>query len=64
MNFEVANLGLLPGVLKLAVVTWLRKESTWHRLSALCNVSRGRIVGVPSSPTELRVLLGIFQEHV
>merc|ERR1740123_1080865 len=45
-----AHLGLLPGVLKLAVVTWCRKESTWQRLSALWSVSRGRIVGVPSSP--------------
>merc|ERR1740123_2529087 len=45
-----AHLGLLPGVLKSAVVTWCRKESTWQRLSALWSVSRGRIVGVPSSP--------------
>ena len=50
-----AHLGLLPGVLKLAVVTWCRKESTWQRLSALWSVSRGRIVGVPSSPTERQV---------
>merc|ERR1719507_2921940 len=45
-----SSLGLLPGVLKLAVVTWCKKESTWHRLSALWRVSSGRIVGVPSSP--------------
>ena len=50
-----SHLGLLPGVLKLAVVTWCRKESTWQRLSALWSVSRGRIVGVPSSPTERQV---------
>ena len=50
-----AHLGLLPGVLKLAVVTWCRKESTWQRLSALWSVSRGRIVGVPSSPTERQI---------
>ena len=48
------HLGLLPGVLKLAVVTWCKKESTWHKLSALWRVSSGRIVGVPSSPTEKR----------
>ena len=46
----------------MAVVTWWRKESTWRgevvevevtwwRLRALWRVSRGRMVGVPSSPT-------------
>lgn len=44
-------LGLWFGVLKLADVTWSRKVSTCLSDKALCKVSRGLMVGVPSSPT-------------
>jgi len=39
--------GVEMGVLKLADVTNDRKLSNWRRDSALCNVSSGRMLGIP-----------------
>ena len=39
--------------LKLVEVTWSRKLSICLKERALCKVSRGLIVGVPSSPTKI-----------
>ena len=39
--------GVEIGVLKLAEVTNDRKLSNWRRDSALCNVSSGRMLGIP-----------------
>ena len=50
--FELHTLGLTLGVLKLAVVTWSKNVSICISERALCSVSSGRMVGVPSSPTE------------
>lgn len=40
--------GELMGVLKLADVTKDRKVSNWRNESALCSVSRGRMLGIPT----------------
>ena len=49
--------------LKLAEVTWSRKLSICLNERALCKVSRGLIVGVPSSPTIISTITPIIQNR-
>ena len=41
--------GVGQGVLKLVWVTYSKKASSWRNDKELCNVSRGRMLGIPEA---------------